>query len=124
MYRNSTISTPVASCWRILASLDFGDILKFRTLGARIGCATSPNSGDFAHIVGWNTKAGPCVGGALAAAVIRLIYKHPPTKSDLKSVTRFKRYGCYHLLFSPDFSNNTSFLCMGNLLSKLERQSS
>jgi hypothetical protein len=56
-------------------SFDFGDILKFGTLGAGFGCAKGPNSGDFAHIVGWNTKAGPCVGGALGAAVIRLIYK-------------------------------------------------
>jgi hypothetical protein len=55
-------------------SLDFGDILKFGTLGAGIGCAKGP-IGDFAHIVGWNTKAGPCVGGALGAAVVRLIYK-------------------------------------------------
>ena len=51
-------------------SFDFGDILKFGTLGAGVGCATGDNSGDFAHIVGWNTKAGPCVGGALGAAVI------------------------------------------------------
>ncbi len=36
-------------------SLDFGDILKFGTLGAGIGCAKGPNSGDFSHIVGWNT---------------------------------------------------------------------
>jgi hypothetical protein len=56
-------------------SLDFGDILKFGTLGAGVGCANGPNSGDFAHIVGWNTKSGPCVGGALGAAVVRLIYK-------------------------------------------------
>ena len=56
-------------------SLDFGDILKFRTLAAGVGCATGPNSGDFAHIVGWNTKSGPCIGGALGAAVIRLIHK-------------------------------------------------
>ncbi len=56
-------------------SLDFGDILKFGTLGAGVGCATGPNSGDFSHIVGWNVKAGPCIGGALGAAVIRLIYK-------------------------------------------------
>ena len=56
-------------------SFDFGDILKFGTLGAGVGCATGDNSGDFAHIVGWNTKAGPCVGGASGAAVIRLIYK-------------------------------------------------
>jgi hypothetical protein len=54
-------------------SFDFGDILKFGTLGAGIGCAQGPNSGDFSHIVGWNTKAGPCVGGALGAAVIRLV---------------------------------------------------
>ncbi|HXP52074.1 MAG TPA: hypothetical protein VN922_19110 [Bacteroidia bacterium] len=46
-------------------SFDFGDILKFGTLGAGIGCATGPNSGDFSHIVGWNTKAGPCIGDAL-----------------------------------------------------------
>jgi len=56
-------------------SLDFGDILKFGTLGAGFGCATGPNSGDFSHIVGYNVKAGPCIGGALGAAVIRLIYK-------------------------------------------------
>jgi hypothetical protein len=56
-------------------SLDFGDILKFGTLGAGIGCAKGPNSGDFAHIVGWNTKAGPCIGGALGATVVRLIHK-------------------------------------------------
>jgi len=56
-------------------SLDFGDILKFGTLGAGIGCAKGPNSGDFAHIVGYNIKAGPCIGGALGAAVVRLIYK-------------------------------------------------
>ena len=56
-------------------SLDFGDILKFGTLGAGIGCAKGPNRGDFSHIVGWNTKAGPCLGGALVAAVIRLIHK-------------------------------------------------
>jgi hypothetical protein len=56
-------------------SFDFGDILKFGTLGAGIGCATGPNSGDFSHIVGWNVKAGPCIGSALGAAVIRLIHK-------------------------------------------------
>jgi len=56
-------------------SLDFGDILKFGTLAAGIGCAKGPNSGDFAHIVGWNTKSAPCIGGALGAAVVRLIYK-------------------------------------------------
>ena len=54
-------------------SLDFGDILKFGTLGAGIGCATGPHSGDFAHIVGYNVKAGPCIGGALGAAVVRLV---------------------------------------------------
>ena len=53
-------------------SLDFGDILKVGTLGAGIGCA---KGGDFAHIVGWNVKAGPCIEGALDAAVVRLIYK-------------------------------------------------
>ncbi|HXP48305.1 MAG TPA: hypothetical protein VN922_00030 [Bacteroidia bacterium] len=56
-------------------SFDFGDILKFGTLAAGIGCATGPNNGDFAHILGWNVKADPCVGGALGAAVIRLIHK-------------------------------------------------
>jgi hypothetical protein len=56
-------------------SLDFGDILKFGTLGAGVGCAAGPNSGDFAHIVGWNTKAGPCLGGALGMTVVRLIHK-------------------------------------------------
>jgi hypothetical protein len=56
-------------------SLDFGDILKFGTLAAGFGCATGPNSGDFSHIVGWNTKAGPCIGSALGAAVLRLIHK-------------------------------------------------
>ena len=56
-------------------SLDFGDILKFGTLAAGVGCATGPNSGDFSHIVGWNVKAGPCIGSALGAAVIRLIHK-------------------------------------------------
>jgi hypothetical protein len=56
-------------------SRDFGDILKFGTLGAGIGCAKGPNSGDFAHIIGWNTKSGSCLGGALGAAVVRLIYK-------------------------------------------------
>jgi hypothetical protein len=34
-------------------SFDFGDILKFGALGAGVGCATGPNSGDFSHIVGW-----------------------------------------------------------------------
>jgi hypothetical protein len=56
-------------------SLDFGDILKFGTLGAGVGCVKGPNSGDFAHIVGYNVKAGPCVGGALGMAVVRLIHK-------------------------------------------------
>ena len=56
-------------------SLAFGDILKFGTLGAGVGCAQGPNSGDFSHIVGWNAKAGPCIGGALGMAVIRLINK-------------------------------------------------
>jgi len=41
-------------------SFDFGDILKFGTLAAGIGCATGSSSGDFAHIVGYNVKAGPC----------------------------------------------------------------
>jgi hypothetical protein len=57
-------------------SLDYGDILKFGTLAAGFGCATGPNSGNFAHIVGWNTKAGPCIGSALGAAVVRLIWKN------------------------------------------------
>ncbi len=56
-------------------SFDFGDILKFGTLAAGDGCAKGPNSGDFAHIVGWNVETEPCVGGALGAAVIRLIWK-------------------------------------------------
>jgi hypothetical protein len=56
-------------------SLDFGDILKFGTLAAGFGCATGPNGGDFSHIVGYNVKAGPCIGGALGAAVVRLIHK-------------------------------------------------
>jgi hypothetical protein len=56
-------------------SLDFGDILKFGTLAAGVGCATGPNVGDFSHNVGWNVKAGPCIGSALGAAVVRLIYK-------------------------------------------------
>ena len=49
-------------------SFDFDDILKFGTLGAGVGCAKSPNSGDFSHIVGRTI-----VGGALGAAVIRLV---------------------------------------------------
>jgi hypothetical protein len=28
------------------------------------------------NIVGWNTKSGPCIGGALGAAVVRLIWKN------------------------------------------------
>ena len=56
-------------------SFDFGDILKFGSLGAGFGCAQGSNSGDFAHIVGWNTKSAPCIGGVLGAAVVRLIYK-------------------------------------------------
>jgi len=36
-------------------SLDSGDILKFGTLAAGVGCATGHNSGDFAHIVGSST---------------------------------------------------------------------
>ena len=50
-------------------SLDFSDILKSGILGAGIGCATGPNSGDFAAIV----KSEPCVPGALGAAVLKLI---------------------------------------------------
>lgn len=50
-------------------SLDFSDILKSGILGAGIGCATGPNSGDFAHIV----QSRPCVAGALGAAVLKLI---------------------------------------------------
>jgi len=49
--------------------------LKFGTLAAGFGCATGPNGGDFSHIVGYNVKAGPCIGGALGAAVVRLIHK-------------------------------------------------
>ena len=55
--------------------LDKTTLLKFGTLAAGVGCATGPNSGDFSHIVCWNTKAGPCIGSALGAAVVRLIYK-------------------------------------------------
>jgi hypothetical protein len=51
-------------------SLDFGDILKSGILGAGIGCGIGPNSrGDFADIV----KSGPCLPGALGAAVLKLI---------------------------------------------------
>jgi len=57
-------------------SFDFGDILKFGTLAAGFGCAQGSNSGDFSHIVGFNVKAGPCIGSALGAAVIRLIWKN------------------------------------------------
>jgi hypothetical protein len=63
----------VKFCVQLIQFLD-GDILKFGTLGAGFGCAKGPNSGDFAHIVGW-AKAGPCIGSALGAAVVRLIYK-------------------------------------------------
>jgi hypothetical protein len=51
-------------------SKDFGDILKFGTLGAQIGCGISPNSrGDFADMF----KSGPCVTGALGAAGVKLL---------------------------------------------------
>ena len=56
----------------IMLQANFGDILKFGTLAAEVGCA---KGGDFAHIVGWNTKSAPCIGGALGAPVVRLIYK-------------------------------------------------
>ncbi len=51
-------------------SKDFGDILKFGTLGAQIGCGIGPNSrGDFADMF----KSGPCVTGALGAAGVKLL---------------------------------------------------
>jgi hypothetical protein len=51
-------------------SKDFGDILKFGTLGAQIGCGIGPNSrGDFADMF----KSGPCVSGALGAAGVKLL---------------------------------------------------
>jgi hypothetical protein len=51
-------------------SKDFGDILKFGTLGAQIGCGIDPNSrGDFADMF----KSGPCVTGALGAAGVKLL---------------------------------------------------
>jgi len=51
-------------------SKDFGDILKFGTLGSQIGCGIGPNStGYFADIM----KSGPCIPGALGAAAVKLI---------------------------------------------------
>jgi hypothetical protein len=52
-------------------SKDFGDILKFGTLGAQIGCNIVPNNrGDSADIF----KTGqPCISGALGAASVKLI---------------------------------------------------
>jgi hypothetical protein len=52
-------------------SLDFGDILKFGTLGAQIGCNIDHNSkGDWVDIF----KSGkPCISGALGAASVKLI---------------------------------------------------
>ena len=40
--------------------------------------ATGPNSGDFAHVVGWNTKAGPSIGGALGGGFPRGIAQNFP----------------------------------------------
>ena len=50
---------------------DFGDILKFGTLGAQIGCNIGHDSkGDYADIF----KSGqPCISGALGAAAVKLI---------------------------------------------------
>jgi hypothetical protein len=51
-------------------SKDFGDVLKFGTLGAQIGCGIGPNTrGDFADMF----KSGPCVAGALGAAGVKLL---------------------------------------------------
>ena len=52
-------------------SKDFGDILKFGTLGAQIGCNIGHDSkGDSADIF----KSGqPCISGALGAAAVKLI---------------------------------------------------
>jgi hypothetical protein len=51
-------------------SKDFGDILKFGTVGAQIGCGIGPNSrGDSVDIF----KSGPCVAGALGAAGVKLL---------------------------------------------------
>ncbi|MGN6707870.1 MAG: hypothetical protein ACTHKF_00785 [Candidatus Nitrosocosmicus sp.] len=52
-------------------SLDFGDILKFGTLGAQIGCNIDSNiKGDWTDIF----KSGkPCISGALGAASVKLI---------------------------------------------------
>jgi hypothetical protein len=51
-------------------SKDFGDILKFGTLGAQIGCGIGSNSrGDFVDMF----KSGPCVTGALGAAGVKLL---------------------------------------------------
>jgi hypothetical protein len=53
-------------------SKDFGDILKFGTLGAQIGCGgIGPNSkGDSTADM---FKSGPCVAGALGAAGVKLL---------------------------------------------------
>ncbi len=52
-------------------SKDFGDILKFGTLGAQIGCNIGHDSkGDSVDIF----KSGqPCISGALGAAAVKLI---------------------------------------------------
>ena len=51
-------------------SLDFSDILKFGTLGAKFVCGIGPNSrGDFADMM----KSGQCVAGALGAAAVKLV---------------------------------------------------
>ena len=53
-------------------SKDFGDILKFGTLGAQIGCNIGHDSkGDSAGDI---FKSGqPCISGALGAAAVKLI---------------------------------------------------
>jgi hypothetical protein len=55
-------------------SLDFSDILKFGILGAGVGCAKGPNSGDFTGIINWpHGPSVPCLAGALGAAITKLL---------------------------------------------------
>ena len=50
-------------------SLDFSDILKFGTLGAKFVCGIGPNnSGDLTDMM----KSGQCVAGAFGAAAVKL----------------------------------------------------
>jgi len=76
---NKTLKLTCAFCQGQLKPLEMGICRpckeKNRHLRTWRRHATDPNSGDFSHIVGWNVKAGPCIGGALGAAVIRLIHK-------------------------------------------------